>query len=88
MASAASSSVAGSLRIRSFGSGPDRRSALYKLFADARDIISKLPKKPDPIFSADKDFTISDESMALINKTLRKGHDIQKKYSKNPGYYP
>ncbi len=69
--------------VYSFGSGPDRRSVLYRLFADTRDIIAKLPKIPSvEIMNKMSTFKIDDEAMALINKTIRKGHDIATKYTK------
>ena len=76
-----------------YGSGSQRRSVLYKMCNDARAIIATLPKIEVIIFEeGDKssnryDFKIDDDAMALINKTLQKGHNITKKYQKDPGPY-
>lgn len=79
--------------VSGFNDASHRRSVLYKMCNDARDIISKLPKKPDPIFSdetmnAYSNFKIDDNTMASIQKTLQQGAGLTKKYSKkDPSYY-
>lgn len=59
-----------------FNSGPQRRSILYKMAADAREIISKRPKRKETPAAADKfmkineDITLSEQDFISLNSFL------------------